>query len=203
MRPSWLLICALLLWALSWLTASAAVAPPKGCFVADRVGALHPDTLRALDDSLRTYHSATGNRIVVAIMDSSMVCGGVEESARQLVKQWGLSRDRAALLLVLKPRTTGRPRAYVAPSEVLKPRFARMFCRHLGSDKVAGPIYDGHTYYHGITNGLPYIKCVMEGRFTAEDYRVERAGRWWPWYIAAGVALLLVAAFFPRRRNTP
>lgn len=169
--------------------------------VNDLVGAFHPDSAARLQQELLNYEKTTGNVIAVTVVDSLTMPRHVSVVAENVLRSLHSAPRPTVVIAIQMLSENKRPEVFLLPSGQLAARFPRKFARNLCTDKVRGPIYDGHSVEYAIRNVLPYVKGVMEGTYTAEDYRVARTGKWWQWYIGAGIALILVAILFPRRKK--
>lgn len=169
--------------------------------VNDLVGAFHPDSAARLQQDLLDYEKTTGNVIAVAVVDSVSMPRHVSVVAEDVFRTIHSAQKPTVVIAIQMLGENKRPEVFLFPSPQLASRFPRKFARNLCTDKVRGPIYDGHSVEYAVRNVLPYVKGVMEGTYTADDYRVARTGKWWPWYIGAGIALILVALLFPHRKK--
>lgn len=186
---------------LSHTLAFAASRPlPKACpphYVVDLLGVLPADSLQVLNDSLHHYHATSGNRIVVVLTDTLQTSGMGKWPARQLLRKWLPTDSKAVMLLIMHTAPNTRSKVSIAAGKALEAKFPPLFAKHLGTDKVAGSIYDGHSHYYAITRALPYLKGAISGTFSAEKYEFERKGKKWIWFLAAGTLLLLIATLWP------
>lgn len=169
--------------------------------VSDLIHAINPDSAARLQQELLNYEKTTGNVIAVTVVDSLTMPRHVSVVAENVLRSLHSAPRPTVVIAIQMLGENKRPEVFLLPAGQLAARFPRKFARNLCTDKVRGPIYDGHSVEYAIRNVLPYVKGVMEGTYTAEDYRVARTGKWWPWYICAGIALILVAILFPRRKK--
>ncbi|MGM9869298.1 MAG: TPM domain-containing protein [Sodaliphilus sp.] len=192
-----------LILAFAWCQIAMAAPLPEKCpkhFVTDLQGVMAADSLKALDAQLRQYEQRTGNRIMVVVTDTLQATPLGDKPAERLLRDWHLGSERALLLLIVQTSPDTRSKAYIAVGTPFAERFPYLFCKHLCSDRVVGPVYDGHTHYYALTHTLPLIQGVMEGSYSAEQYHLHRAGKGWMWIVAAGVVILLLMIILPKTK---
>lgn len=176
---------------------------PEKCpehFVTDLQGVMPADSLKALDAQLRQYEQRTGNRIMVVVTDTLQANTLGKKPAEQLLRNWHLASERALLLLIVQTAPNTRSKAYIAVGTPFAERFPYLFCKHLCSDRVVGPVYDGHSHFFALSHVLPIIQGVMEGTYSADQYHLYRAGKGWMWIVGAGVLILLLMIILPKTK---
>ena len=189
--------------ALVWCEIAMGASLPKQCpdaHVTDLQGVMPADSLRALNTQLRQFEQQTRHRIMVVVTDTVQANRLGEKPAERLLRDWHLDKQRALLLLVVETAPHTRSKAYIAVGEPLAERFPYLFCKHLCSDRVVGPVYDGHTHYYALTHALPLMQGVMQGTYSAEQYHRYRAGKGWIWMVAAGAVMLLLMIILPKTK---
>ncbi len=163
--------------------------PKNGRQIHDFANVIPDAQEKQLEESMQAFRRANGAEIAVIII-SSLEGYDVAQYNIELAEKWGIGKsgedNGVSFLVAIDDRNMNISTGYGVEQYIPDALAKRII------EQVVKPEFKEENYYAGIAKGVDAIQGLIEGKYSAEDFKSSR-NRGLPWIWIPIIILILIA----------